>query len=130
MSTLTIPTTPAGTQFAAWLEAINSGSESTLRTWHSQYWPHLNSNIDLAHDTTNEDIAGELAFRARTGGLDVLQIVTSEETKFEVVLKQRNTGREMKVVVWAEAGEHYMKRFTIHLLGEGGEGVVSVGDGS
>ena len=60
----------------------------------------------------------------------MLRIVTSEETKIEVGLKQRNTGREMKVAVWAEAGEQYMKRITIHPLEEGGEGVVSVRDGS
>jgi hypothetical protein len=48
--------------------------------------------------------------------------VSLEETKIEVVLKQRNTGREMKVAVWAEAGEPFVKRITIHPLGEGGEG--------
>jgi hypothetical protein len=120
MSTLTIPTTPAGTQFAAWLGAINSGSESTLRAWRSQSCPYPNSNINPAHDTENDTIAGDLAFCARTGGLDVLRIVTSEETKIEVVLKQRNTGREMKVAVWAEAGEPFVTRITIHPLGEGG----------
>lgn len=50
----------------------------------------------------------------------MLRIVTSEETKIEVVLKQRNTERDMKVAVWAEAGEPFVKRITIHPLGEGG----------
>jgi hypothetical protein len=44
-----------------------------------------------------------------------------DEPKIEAVLKQRNTGREMKVAVWAEAGEPFVKRITIHPLGEGGE---------
>lgn len=123
MSTITIPSTPAGTQFAAWLTAINSASESTLRAWHSQSFPYPNSNINPAHDPENDTIANDLALRARTGGFDVLQIVASEPTKISVVLKQRNTGNKTKVAVWAEAGERYVKRFMIHALGEGGEEV-------
>lgn len=62
-----------------------------------------------------------LKFCARTGGLDILQIITLEETKIEAVLKQRNTGREMNISVWAEAGERFVERIMIHVLGEGGD---------
>lgn len=47
--------------------------------------------------------------------------VSLDETKIEAVLEQRNTGREMKVAVWAEAGEPFVKRITIHYIHWGRE---------
>jgi hypothetical protein len=119
MSAIENPSTPAGTQLAAWLEAFNSNSETTLREYHERVFPFpTNEN---GYDNDNDNIANELSFRSRTGGFDLHQIITSEPIKISVIIQQRvDSTKQSKVVMEVKPEEPYfILRFTIqpHPLG-------------
>jgi hypothetical protein len=122
MSTIQIPSTPAGRNLATWLEAFNSNSETALQTYYEQSFHRSESSDDIADSTANE-----LSFSLRTGGFIIQQIIISEPTKISVLLQQRNDSEKYSTVtVEVEPEEPYMvRRFTIQLQGlgvEGGEG--------
>jgi hypothetical protein len=114
MSAIEIPSTPAGTQLAAWLEAFNSNSETTLREYHERVLPFLTNDSD--DDNNNDNIANELRFRSRTGGFDLHQIITLEPTKISVIIQQRaDSTKQSKVVVEVKPEEPYsILRITIN----------------
>jgi hypothetical protein len=87
MSAIEIPSTPAGTQLPAWLEAFNSNSENTLCEYYERLFPFLTNDSDDGNN--NQNIANELSFRSRTGGFDLHQIITSEPTKISVIIQQK-----------------------------------------
>ena len=66
--------------------------------------------------------------RARTGGFDLLRVVTDEETKVAVVLKGRNSEggvNEKCMTMEVESAEpHYVLRFLIDSVPEGKEAVL------
>jgi hypothetical protein len=88
MSAVEIPSTPAGDNFATWLEAFNTNIEIALREYHLKNFPHQNSS------EREKNVANELNLRSTTGGFDVQQIITSEPTKLSVVVQQRSNGEE------------------------------------
>jgi hypothetical protein len=122
MSTVQIPSTPAGINFATWLEAFNSNSETALRAYYEQNFHESESTGGVADSTANE-----LSFGLRTGGFNIQQIIISEPTKISVLLQQRNySEKHSAVTVELEPVEpYYVRRFTIQLQEqevEGGEG--------
>ncbi|KAE9371621.1 hypothetical protein N431DRAFT_426269 [Stipitochalara longipes BDJ] len=122
MSTIQIPSTPAGLKFAAWLSAFNSGSEVSLREFHEQSF--LPNN-----EFANKSTANDLALRSRTGGFNPQEIITSESTKISVTLLQRSDNERWgTVMVEVEPqGPFYIVRFMIQRQGleeERGHGEV------
>jgi len=74
----TIPDTPAGHTFKAWLEAFNSGDRASLDAYLHKYDP-------------SKSVDNEMQFRAMTGGFNLLQIVKSEPLHLEFLVKERRS---------------------------------------
>ena len=121
MSTIQLPSTPAGLRLSSFLSAFNSPSntETALLEFHQQSF--LPPNEFVNKSTTNE-----LALRSRTGGFDPLEIITSEPTKISVLLQRKSDGERWgTVTVEVESQEpYYIVRFLIQRQGlEGGGGL-------
>jgi len=72
----TIPDTPAGRTFKAWLEAFNSGDRAQLDAYYRKYDP-------------GKSAENEMRFRDMTGGFELLQIVKSERLHLEFLVKEK-----------------------------------------
>ena len=72
---VTIPGTAAGRVLAAWLEAFNSGDQARFGVYQQKYEPAP----DLPPDAV-------MAFRARTGGFDLVGIHKSEPLHIEFLV--------------------------------------------
>jgi hypothetical protein len=73
-----IPDTPAGRVLAAWLEAFNDGDQARIAAYLQEYEPALGVPLDAV-----------MAFRARTGGFDLVGIHKSERLRIEFLVKER-----------------------------------------
>src|SRR2546422_5923141 len=71
------PDTPAAHQFAAWLEAFNSGDRATLLEFLQKNNPAHAGEID-----------GEMGFRRMTGGFEFKKGEESTATKFTGIIKE------------------------------------------
>jgi len=81
----TIPDTPAGKLFRAWLDVFNSGDEPRMRAFGEQYKdPHI---VDLG-------------FRKETGGLHLISIEKSDRLAITFVVKNRNQANPLVGVGW------------------------------
>lgn len=74
----TIPDTPAGRVLAAWLEAFNDGDRTRIAAYQQEYEPTPSLPLDAV-----------VAFRARTGGFDLVGIHKSERLRIEFLVKER-----------------------------------------
>jgi retinol-binding protein 3 len=79
----TIPDTPAGRTFKAWLEAFNSGDRGLMDAYCRKYDP-------------SKSVENEMRFRSMTGGFDLLEIVKSEPLHLEFLVKER--GGDIKAI--------------------------------
>ena len=75
---VTIPDTAAGRVLAAWLEAFNSGDQARFGIYQQKYEPAP----ELPPDAV-------MAFRARTGGFDLVGIHKSEPLHIEYLVQER-----------------------------------------
>jgi len=74
----TIPNTPAGRTFKAWLEAFNSADKSSIEAYCRKYEP-------------GKSVEREMQFRGMTGGFELVEVVESEPLHLEFVVKERNS---------------------------------------
>lgn len=74
----TIPNTPAGRTFKAWLGAFNSGEQGQLEAYYQKYQP-------------KESAKDMMEFRERTGGFELLEILKSEPLHLEVLVKEKKS---------------------------------------
>lgn len=74
----TIPDTPAGHTFKAWLDSFNSGDRATMETYYHKYEP-------------DKVVDREIRFRDMTGGFDLLKIMKSEPLHLEFLVKERHS---------------------------------------
>lgn len=89
----TLPETPAGKQFAAWLAALNTGRRETLRQFITEnYAPPPNGPLPVERITDRQ-------FQSflDTGGFDVRKIAASSPEKIAVVVQAKRTGNWMVV---------------------------------
>ena len=75
-SAVSIPNTPAGTVLHAWLDTFNSADSARFAAYARDYDPTFNPK-------------GELGFRERTGGFQILTIERSEPRRVEFIAKER-----------------------------------------
>jgi hypothetical protein len=75
---VTIPTTPAGDAFRAWLDAFNSGDSARVGAYSRRYEPDM-------------DVADEMDFREHTGGFDLLSVEHSDPRHAEFVIRERKS---------------------------------------
>ena len=74
----TIPDTPAGHTFKAWLDAFNSGDRALLDAYIHKFEP-------------NKSLDNEMQFRKMTGGFVLLQIMKNEPLRLEFVVKEQHS---------------------------------------
>jgi retinol-binding protein 3 len=74
----TIPETPAGHTFKAWLDAFNSGDRAVEEKYLHTYDP-------------TRSLDQEMQFRGMTGGFVLVQIIKSDPLRLEVMVKERNS---------------------------------------
>jgi retinol-binding protein 3 len=75
---VTIPDTPAGRVVASWLDAFNSGDRARIGAYQQQYEPTSRLPLDAI-----------MAFRAQTGGFDLVGIHKNERLRIEFLVKER-----------------------------------------
>lgn len=93
------PDTPAAHQFAAWLEAFNSGDRGKLLEFLQKNNPPRVADID-----------GELGFRRMTGGFEFKKAEESTATKFTGIVKERDSDTFARFSLEVEAAEpHQIK---------------------
>ena len=93
------PDTPAAHQFAAWLEAFNSGDRAKLLEFFQKEYPARTEAID-----------GAMGFRRMTGGFDFKKAEESTPTRFAGIVKERDSDTFARFAMEVEAGEpHHVK---------------------
>lgn len=93
------PDTPAAHQFAAWLEAFNSGDRGRLLAFFEKNDPARAGGID-----------GAMGFRRMTGGFDFKKAEESTATKFTGIMKERDSDTFARFAMEVEAEEpHHVK---------------------
>ena len=89
-----IPTTPAGRQFSAWLEAFNSGDRERIRQFLETNYPSVT-------------VDAQLNFRDRTGGFDFRKIEEGTTTTLTGLVQERNSDQFARFTLVVDATEPY-----------------------
>ena len=78
---ISVPSTPAGQALSAWLDAFNSGDRAHEEAFLKTY-------------SWEVDLDSHMRWRAETGGYDLLDIYTNDQTRILFRLKDRANGGE------------------------------------
>ena len=104
----TAPDTPAGHQFAKWLEVFNRGDRAEMLAYFEKSFPARAKKIDDAVD-----------FRKETGGFDLKKIEDSTPTKLTGVVQERGGGNLARFTIEVETGEeHRISSLGLELIQE------------
>lgn len=100
------PDTPAGHQFAAWLDAFNSGDRAKLLEFLQKSKPEDAARID-----------GEMGFRRMTGGFEFKKEEESTATRFAGVLKERDSDTFARFEIEVESAEpHHITKLDLRQI--------------
>jgi peptidase S41-like protein len=88
----TIPDTPAGHTFKAWLKAFNSGDRAALDAYYRKYEPAKSAD-------------NMMQFRGQTGGFDLLAIEKSEPLELQFLVKERQSDTKALGKMEVKAGD-------------------------
>ena len=88
------PDTPAGHQFAGWLESFNRGDSKAHREFLQKNSPSRISSLDR-----------EMSFRQRTGGFDLKRIEESTATKVTALVQERSSDQMARLTLEVQAEE-------------------------
>jgi len=106
---VSVPDTPAGRQFAHWLEVFNRGQRDEIEKY-------LKENDPTAH------IDGQMDFRRMTGGFDLKKIEESAPDKIVGVVKEKDSGNIARFTMEIDpAPPHQIKQFGLRLIPPSGE---------
>jgi CubicO group peptidase (beta-lactamase class C family) len=101
---VTIPDTPAGRTFSAWLTAFNAADRARLEAVFKQF-------------LEPRSVEEELDFRQRTGGLDLKKVVESTPTRITAWLQDREAERIGEARMELEAQAPYrVQRFDVRQI--------------
>jgi len=101
-----IPDTPAGRQFARWLEVFNRGERTALKEYLDKYHAEGASRLDSS-----------LRFRESTGGFDLKKIETSSPTHLAGIVKERDSSQYARFELEVEPSEpHRIKKFGLEAI--------------
>lgn len=84
LAQVTIPDTPAGHTFKAFLDAFNSGDQSQIDAYSRSYRSNSHPEAMMPPDSL-------IQFRNMTGGFELVQIVKSEPFHLEAIVKEKNS---------------------------------------
>jgi len=102
----TVPDTPAGHQFSAWLATFNGGDHAALRQFFEKNYPSRVANI-----------AQEFNFRDQTGGFDFKKTEESTATRFVALVKERSSDTFARAEMEVDAAEpHQITRFGLRAI--------------
>ena len=90
------PDTPAGHQFAAWLESFNRGEINAHREFVEKNFPPQPSRLER-----------QMEFRQRTGGFDLKKVVESSPTKLVVLVQERLSDQFAQLTMEVKADESH-----------------------
>ena len=76
-----VPDTPAGRQFTAWLDAMNSPDAAAMQAFMDKSMP-------------GQPVAQGLAIRAQSGGYDVRKVETTSATNIVVLVQERGPAKQ------------------------------------
>jgi len=93
-----LPDTPAGRALGSFLAALGSGDEARLRAFHEAYA----GADERGKPVPEQRIARGLRLHADTGGIDVVEVVSSSPYRIEVEARARRDGRPMTVAIEVE----------------------------
>jgi D-alanyl-D-alanine carboxypeptidase len=100
------PDTPAAHQFAAWLEAFDSGDRAKLLEFLQKNNPSQAGEID-----------GEMGFRRMTGGFEFKKTEESTPTRFAGVVKERESDTFAHFAMEVEQAEpHHITKFDLEQI--------------
>jgi D-alanyl-D-alanine carboxypeptidase len=100
------PDTPAGHQFAAWLESFNRGDANLHREFLQKNSPSRISSLDR-----------EMSFRHRTGGFDLKKIEESTATKVSALVQERSSDQMARLSLEVQAEEpHQITRIELSAI--------------
>jgi hypothetical protein len=102
----TIPDTPAGQTFKAWLEAFNSGEHAQLDAFYKKYQP----------DNSADNM---MPFRDATGGFELLAIEKSEPLRIEFLVKEHNSDTQAIGALAVKDNSAQVADFTIRAVPPG-----------
>jgi retinol-binding protein 3 len=88
----TIPDTPVGRTFKAWLEAFNSGDRGLMEAYCHKYEP-------------SKSVENEMRFRGMTGGFELLKVIKSEPVHLEFLVKERSSDTQAIGMLDVKEGE-------------------------
>jgi retinol-binding protein 3 len=88
----TIPDTPAGRTFRAWLDSFNSGDRATMEAYYHKYEP-------------DKSVEREMRFRDMTGGFDLVKIMKSEPLHLEFLVKEHHSDTQALGEVEVKEGD-------------------------
>src|SRR5580658_2747968 len=83
-----IPDTPAGRQFAHWLEVFNGGKREEIQKFLEQNRPEAVNHLDQ-----------EIGFRQRTGGFYFKKLEESTPEKITGIVKERDSDNYARFVM-------------------------------
>jgi len=102
----TIPNTPAGRQFAHWLEVFNGGKRDEIQKYLEQNHPEEAASIDR-----------EMDFRQMTGGFDFVKVEESAPAKITGNVKERDSGNYARFDMEIQPGPpHHVVNFGLELI--------------
>ena len=102
----TIPDTPAGRQFAHWLEVFNAGTREEIQKFLEQNRPDAVKHLDQ-----------EMGFRQMTGGFDFKKVEESTPEKITGIVKERDSDNYARFVMQvAPAVPHQIGSFGLLLI--------------
>src|SRR5262245_192357 len=100
----TVPDTPAGRAFSAWLTAFNAADPEQLRTVMKQF-------------REPRPVEDELDFRRATGGFDLKKVLESTPTRIRVLVKERDGDQMAEGQMEVEpAPPHRIARWDLHVV--------------
>src|SRR3984957_12441801 len=102
----TIPDTPAGQQFAHWLEVFNAGKREEIQKFLEQNRPEAAQRLDQ-----------EIGFRQMTGGFDLKKIEETTPEKITGIVKERDSDNYARFVMQVAPGPpHQITSFGLQLI--------------
>jgi D-alanyl-D-alanine carboxypeptidase len=100
------PDTPAGHQFAAWIESFNRGDTNLHREFLQKNSPSRISSLDR-----------EMSFRQRTGGFDLNKIEESTATKVVALVQERSSDQMARLTLEVQAEDpHQITRIELSAI--------------
>ncbi len=100
-----LPDTPAAKQFAAWLEAFNSGERARLLEFWQKNKPERVKLVD-----------GAMEFRGMTGGFAMKKVEECGETKCVVVVQEKKSDQFARATIEVEPSAPFaIKEFEVRL---------------